>query len=232
MTTGDVVISVCNVSVSYQVKQGFMKWSRHAPLKNISFDLHRGETLGIIGRNGAGKSSLLRMIAGIVEPDGGRIVNHGAKVSLLSLGVGFMPHLSGRDNATLSGLLLGLSKREIQERMDAIIEFSELGDFIDRPLRTYSSGMRARLSFSTALQINPDVLLLDEILGVGDEKFRAKSNAIIKQIIKSDKTVVLVSHQTPIIRELCDRLVWIEDNHVKLIGDTSSVLKEYITSVK
>ena len=230
MASSDTLISINNATVSYPIQRGFLKWSQYTPLKDISLDLHRGETLGIIGRNGAGKSTLLRLIAGIIEPDDGQVINHSAVILLLSLGVGFIPHLTGRENATLSGMFLGLSKQEIKHRMDAIIEFSELYELIDQPLRTYSSGMRARLSFATAIQINPDVLLIDEILGVGDEKFRVKSTAKIKQIIKSDKTVVLVSHQIPIIRELCDRLVWIEDNHVKLTGDTSSVLKDYAVS--
>lgn len=228
MTTSHILISVNNVKISYPIKRGFLKWSQYTPLKDISFDLRSGETLGIIGQNGAGKSTLLRMIAGIVEPDGGQIINRGAKVSLLSLGVGFIPNLSGRENAMLSGMFLGLSKREIQERMDAIIEFSELGEFIDRPLRTYSSGMRMRLSFATAIQINPDVLLIDEVLGVGDEQFRAKSKEEMKKLIKSNKTVVLVSHNIAVIRELCDTLIWIDDGGVRLNGDTPYVLEEYL----
>lgn len=229
MSTGDVVISVRNVSVSYPVKQGFMKWSRYTPLMDISFDLHRGETLGIIGRNGAGKSTLLRMIAGIIEPDGGHIINHGARVSLLSLGVGFVPHLSGRENAILSGMLMGLSKSEITARLDEIIAFAGIEDFIDQPLSTYSTGMRSRLGFSTAIQINPDVLLIDEVLGVGDEDFRLKSTREIKRLIHSEKTVVLVSHQIPVVKELCDRLAWIECAHIKRLDLTSSVLEEYAT---
>ncbi|TWC34965.1 lipopolysaccharide transport system ATP-binding protein [Pseudomonas sp. SJZ079] len=228
MSASEVLISVQNVTVSYPVRQGLLRWSKYTPLKDISFDLHRGETVGIIGRNGAGKSTLLRMIAGILEPDGGRILNHGARVSLLSLGVGFMPHLSGRQNAMLSGMLLGLHRSEIAKRMDAIIEFSDLGQFFDQPLRTYSSGMRARLGFSVAIQVNPDVLLVDEVLGVGDEEFRAKSTAEMKRLIKSDKTVVLVSHVLPVIRDLCDKVVWIEDGLVSHTGPTRPILRQYL----
>lgn len=227
MTKQEALISLQNVGVSYPIKHGFLKWSKYTPLENISFDLYRGETIGILGRNGAGKSTLLRMIAGIVEPDHGRIVNHGARVSLLSLGVGFMAHLDGRQNAMLSGMLMGLSKSEIAERMDAIIEFSGLGQFIDQPLRTYSTGMRARLGFSVAIQVNPDVLLVDEVLGVGDQEFREKSAAEMKKLIRSDKSVVLVSHNIRTLSDLCDRLAWIEDGNIKEIGLTANVLKKY-----
>lgn len=227
MSAHEVLISLQNVSVSYPVRAGFLKWSKYTPLNDISFDLRRGETVGIIGRNGAGKSSLLRMIAGIIEPDGGRIVNHGARVSLLSLGVGFVPHLSGRENAMLSAMLLGLHRKEIARKMDAIIEFAGLGDFIDQPLRTYSSGMKARLGFSVAIQVDPDVLLVDEVLGVGDEEFRIKSTAEMKRLIKSDKTVVLVSHNLATVSELCDQLAWIEDGRVKHMGPTAEMLAQY-----
>jgi lipopolysaccharide transport system ATP-binding protein len=168
------------------------------------------------------------MIAGIIEPDGGRIVNHGARVSLLSLGAGFMPHLTGRENAILSGMLLGFRHKEIAQHLDAIIDFSGIRDFIDQPLHTYSSGMRARLGFSTAIQLDPDVLLIDEVLGVGDEDFRIKSTTEMKRLIKSEKSVVLVSHALPIVRELCDKVVWIDDGIVRYEGDTENVLKQYL----
>lgn len=227
MPEHEVLVSLQNVSMSYTVRAGMFKWSKYTPLYDISFDLRRGETVGIVGRNGVGKSTLLRLIAGILEPDGGRIVNHGARVSLLSLGVGFVPHLSGRENAMLSGMLLGLRRSEITRKMDAIREFSGLGDFFDQPLHTYSSGMRARLGFSVAIQVDPDVLLIDEILGVGDEEFRTKSTAEMKRMIKSDKTVVLVSHNLATLSELCDRLAWIEDGRVRQIGPTEQMLAQY-----
>jgi lipopolysaccharide transport system ATP-binding protein len=227
VTPRDVLISVQGVSLSYPIKQGLLKWSKYTPLRDISFDLHRGETVGIIGRNGAGKSTLLRMIAGITEPDGGRIVNHGARVSLLSLGAGFMPQLTGRENAILSGMLLGMHRKDISRRMDAIIDFSGIGDFIDQPLHTYSAGMRARLGFSTAIQVNPDVLLIDEVLGVGDEEFRIKSTREIKRLIRSEKTVVLVSHQIPVVKELCDKVVWIDEGVVKHAGGSEDTLAQY-----
>ncbi|WP_036253116.1 ABC transporter ATP-binding protein [Methylobacter sp. BBA5.1] len=230
MTQKDVLISVQNVTVSYPIKRGYLKWSKYTPLKNISFDLHRGETLGIIGRNGAGKSTLLRMIAGIIEPDSGQIINHGARVSLLALGVGFMPHLTGRENAMLSGMLLGMRRREILKRMDAIIEFSGLGDFIDQPLRTYSSGMSARLGFSVSIQATPDALLIDEVLGVGDEDFRKKSTEEMKRLIRSDTAIVLVSHSIPVVKELCDRAILIDQGIIRMTGLTNDVLDQYQNS--
>lgn len=227
MSTDETLISIQNISVSYSMRSGLFEWSKFSPLNKVSFDLHRGETTGIIGRNGAGKSTLLRLIAGILEPDSGRIFNNGARVSLLALGVGFVPHLSGRQNAMLSGMLLGLKKVEIERKINAIIEFSDLGPFFEQPLRTYSSGMRARLGFSVAIQVDPDVLLIDEVLGVGDENFRQKSTTEMKRLIKSDKTIVLVSHNMAVVRELCDRVVWIEDGTVKNADDTETVLKLY-----
>lgn len=227
MANKDVLISVQDVTVSYPIKKGYLKWDKYTPLKNISFDLHRGETLGIIGRNGAGKSTLLRMIAGIIEPDAGKIINHGARVSLLALGVGFMPFLTGRENAMLSGMLLGMRRREILKRMDAIIEFSGLGDFIDQPLRTYSSGMTARLGFSVSIQATPDALLIDEVLGVGDEDFRKKSTEEMKRLIRSDTAIILVSHSIPVINELCDRAILIDQGTIKLAGQTVDVLEQY-----
>ena len=232
MSSEEILLSLQDVSVSFSIRSGFLKWVRSFPLREISFDLRRGETVGVIGRNGAGKSTLLRLIAGIIEPDKGQVVNHGARVSLLSLGLGFVPHLSGRENAMLNGILLGLRLREITARMDAVIDFSGLGEQIDRPLHTYSSGMRARLGFAVAIQTDPDILLIDEILGVGDEEFRIKSNAEIRRLLRSEKTVVLVSHQLPAVKELCDRVVWIEDGGIKDSGDTQSVVGRYVEGMR
>lgn len=196
-------------------------------LKDVSFTLHHGETLGVIGRNAAGKSTLLRLLAGIIKHDRGDFVNHGHTAALLSLQTGFVPYLTGRQNAILSGILLGLRRREVEARMDAIIDFSELGDFIDAPLSTYSSGMRARLGFAVAYQVEPDILLIDEVLGVGDESFKAKSTEAMHARIRSDKTIVLVSHSAATIRELCDRAVWIEDGVTRAAGAVEEVTAAY-----
>ena len=186
-----------------------------------------------IGENGVGKSTLLRVLAGIISPNTGKVVVHqsGLRISLISLGAGFMPFLSGRENAVLSGMMLGATKREILSRMEEIIAFSELGSFFDQPVNTYSNGMRARLGFSVAYQLDPDIILLDEVLGVGDEAFRNKSTAAMEERIKSEKTVVLVSHSVPLIRGVCDRLIWIEDGKTKAQGEVSEVLNAYLTYV-
>lgn len=230
MGQNEAVIKVDGVGLSYPVRLGFLKWSRYWPLRDTSFEIFRGETLGLIGKNGVGKSSLLRMIAGIVEPDLGQIINRGVSVSLLALGVGFAPYLTGRENAILNGMLMGLNKKEIESRMESIIDFSGLEEFIDQPLRVYSSGMKSRLGFAAAIQADPDVLLIDEVLGVGDEEFRIKSLAEMKKLIRSEKTVVLVSHQENIIKELCDRVVWIEDGLVRFVGATQEAFVQYTSS--
>ncbi|WP_312914311.1 ABC transporter ATP-binding protein [Candidatus Competibacter phosphatis] len=193
----------------------------------MSFDLHHGESLGVIGRNGAGKSTLLQLLAGILRPDQGTLINHGVRATLLSLQIGFVPYLSGRQNAILSGMLLGLAKQEVEEKMADIRAFSELGDFFDQPINAYSSGMKARLGFSVAFQLNPDVLLIDEVLGVGDAEFKAKSSQIMREKIRSDKTIVLVSHSPGTIRQLCDRAVWIDNGATRAEGETTEVLDRY-----
>jgi lipopolysaccharide transport system ATP-binding protein len=201
-------------------------------LQDVSFELYRGETLGIVGRNGAGKSTLLRVLAGIITPERGKVVGNGYQASLLSLQVGFVPHLTGRENAILSGLLLGLHRREVEAAINEIIEFAELAEFIDEPVRTYSAGMKARLGFAVAFQANPDVLLIDEVLAVGDAEFRKKSAAAMRERIQSDKTVVLVSHNAPTLRELCDRAVWIENGVSRAEGSTEVVLRQYQATMR
>lgn len=197
-------------------------------LKDISFTLYEGETLGIIGRNGAGKSTLLRLLAGIIAPDRGEFVTNDAKATLLSLQTGFSPQLTGRENAILSGILLGMRKKEIEARLDEILEFSELGEFFDEPIHTYSSGMTARLGFSVAFQVQPQILLVDEVLGVGDENFRIKSTAAMKERMRaSNKNVILVSHSAETIRELCDRAVWIDEGVSRMEGPVQDVLTAY-----
>ncbi len=220
------ILSLKNVGVYYKRKRGVFGEPFWA-LKDVSFNLYQGETLGIIGRNGVGKSTLLRLMAGIIKPNQGYLVNQGYHISLLALQLGFIYYLTGRENAILSGMFMGLRKSEIQAKMDAIIEFSELGRFIDQPIATYSSGMVARLGFSVAFQVDPDILLIDEVFGVGDEEFRQKSTRLMQAKIRSHKTIVFVSHQAGLIRQLCDRVVWIEEGVSKAEGNAASVLKEY-----
>jgi len=220
------VIGMENVGVAFnaQVRIGAPRfWA----LEDVSLTLNRGERLGVIGRNGAGKSTLLRTLAGIIEPDRGRITRAPVTCQLLSLAVGFMLHLSGRDNAVLSGLLLGLRRREIEKRLPAIHEFSELGDFFEQPISTYSTGMLARLGFSVAMQVEPEVLLIDEVLSVGDADFAKKSGAALRARIHGGTTVVFVSHSDAQIREVCDRALWIEHGRSVMQGDVDDVLRAY-----
>ena len=228
------ILSLHNVGVFYTRAKGFLRHEKYWALTDISFNLNRGETLGIVGKNGVGKSTLLRLLAGIISPNTGQIIMHNKelKITLISLQAGFLPSLTGRENAILSGMLLGESKKKMEHRMDDIITFSELGDFFDQPVSAYSTGMRARLGFSIAYHVDPDVILLDEVLGVGDEEFRIKSTEAMKMRIKSDKTVVLVSHSVPLLREVCNRLVWIEGGKSKEQGDVNTVLEQYFLSMK
>jgi lipopolysaccharide transport system ATP-binding protein len=204
----DVILSLRDVGVRYKRRGGLFKKPEYfQALEGVSFDIHRGETLGIVGRNGAGKSTLLRVIAGIIQPDQGEVINYGVSVSLLALQAGFDPELPGRDNAIMNGMLLGYTRKQVETRMNDIIEFSELGDFIDEPVKTYSSGMRSRLGFSVSVFMTPDVLLLDEILSVGDKGFREKAEAEMTRKMSSEQTIVLVSHSESQITRLCDNRV-------------------------
>jgi lipopolysaccharide transport system ATP-binding protein len=224
---GDTLISLKNIGVCYKERRSIFKKVTQVALKDVSFDIFAGESIGIIGKNGAGKSTLLTVIAGIIKPDTGIIINNGVNVSLLALQVGFINELSGKDNIMLSGLTLGFKKDEIKKKMEAIIDFSGIRESIDNPVRTYSAGMRARLGFSITHILHPDVLLIDETLGVGDKDFKSKSSLAMKEKIKSEQTVVIVSHQTEMIRELCDRVLWLEGGEVIASGKTVEVLWQY-----
>lgn len=210
-THGDVIISLQDVGVRYKRRGGlFRKPEYFQALEGISFDIRRGETLGILGRNGAGKSTLLRVVAGIIQPDSGKITNHGVTVSLLALQAGFDAELPGTDNAILSGMLMGYTRKQVEARLDDIAEFSELGDFMYEPVKTYSSGMKARLGFSVAMYMTPDVLLLDEVLSVGDKQFKKKAETEMMKKLHSDQTVLLVSHSERQIKRLCGRSILLE----------------------
>lgn len=225
---GERLASLKNIGVSYRRRGGLHRQPPYWALEDVSLEIYRSETLGVIGRNGVGKSTLLRLLAGIINPDKGTIhFDTHCHTSLLSLQVGFIPQLTGRENAVLSGMLLGMHRKDIEARMDDIISFSELGDFIDQPIGAYSTGMRARLGFSVAFQVDPDLLLFDEALGVGDAEFREKSACAMRQKIRSNRTVVLVSHNSQTIRNLCDRAVWIDKGSTRLVGDPDTVLAAY-----
>lgn len=184
--------------------------------------------LGIVGKNGSGKSTLLRSIAGIFAPNVGEIDLHGYTVSLMALGIGFVSRLSGRENIMLSGMLLGFSEKAIREKMDEIIEFSELGEFIDRPVATYSSGMHSKLAFAITAMLETDIMLVDEVLSVGDSRFQKKSFAKMRELIMDvNTTVLIVSHNMETLRSLCDRVLWIHDGVMKEIGDTETVIQHY-----
>lgn len=204
---GEVIISLRDVGVRYKRRGGLFRNPEYfQALEGISFDIYRGETLGIVGHNGAGKSTLLKVIAGIIHPDSGEILNHGVTASLLTLQAGFDADLPGTDNAILSGMLMGYTRQQVEARMDDITEFSELGDFMCQPVKTYSSGMRARLGFSVAMYMTPDVLLLDEVLSVGDKHFKKKAESEMMKKIHSEQTVILVSHSEEQINRVCQRV--------------------------
>lgn len=197
-------------------------------VRGVSFDVSKGEILGIIGKNGSGKSTLLRAIAGVFSPNRGTIDLKGHSVSLLSLGVGFKDTLTGRDNIFLSGMLLGFHKEQIREKEEAIIEFSELGSFIDMPVKTYSSGMYSKLAFAITSSLETDIMLVDEVLSVGDEHFKKKSMARMEELIgDKNRTVLIVSHTIETLQKLCDRILWMNDGLVTEIGGTEQVLKRY-----
>ncbi len=207
----------------------FAKTEYFEAVKGITFDVKKGQILGIVGKNGSGKSTLLRALAGIFSPDEGSIDLHGHSISLMSIGVGFNGALTGRENIYLSGTLLGFSREQINEKIDDIIEFSELGKFIDRPVKTYSSGMHSKLAFSITAILETEIMLVDEVLSVGDARFKKKSYEKMKSLIEnSDRTVLIVSHSMDALQKLCDSILWIHDGEFKMMGKTEEVLPEYI----
>lgn len=214
--------------MGYRRRVSLKKRERKPVFQGLSFEVNEGDTLGIIGKNGAGKSTLLRLIAGILDPDSGKIDRHNHSVSLLSLNLGLDPQLSGRDNAILSAVLLGLSRQEAENKLPSIMAFSELGKAIDDPVKTYSSGMKTRLGFSVALHLKPDILLIDEVLEVGDARFRQKSSQALADKINSNQTVILVSHQLAQIERLCTKVLWIENGMLRELGPVKGILGEYL----
>ena len=236
----NTVLVVDGVSVSYQIINSFrfrkvqtelknIFVQRYQALNNVSFQLNEGAILGVIGKNGSGKSTLLKVIAGIFNPDQGFIDLKNNRASLLALGVGFQASLSGFDNIFLSGLLLGAKKEEIADKLEEIIEFSELNEFIYKPVSTYSSGMVQKLAFSISIILDTDILLIDEVLSVGDVGFRKKSfNKIHSIISNKSKTVLIVSHDESLIRNQCDQVIWLDQGRVMEHGETASTLEAYL----
>jgi len=217
----------------YSIKQMLLSGKKglneeiHA-LKGVSFNVPKGDIWGIIGKNGGGKSTLLKAVGGIFSPTSGTVDLHGNSISLLSIGVGFNRELSGRENILLSGMLLGFSKEEVLSKVDEIIEFSELEDFIEMPVRTYSSGMYSKLAFSVAVTLDTDILLIDEVLSVGDEHFRIKSTEKMNSMIMDkNHTVLIVSHSLKTIESLCTKVIWLHDGEIKMIDEPKKVLPEY-----
>lgn len=233
-----IVLDVSHVSIDYRdmshmrlakslAKGEVKKSSVVRAVNDVSFSVGQGEILGIVGRNGSGKTTLLRSIAGIFQPDEGTIDTHGNRVSLMAIGIGFNGNNTGRENILKSGMLLGCRLDYVKEHMDEIIEFSELGDFIDRPVRTYSSGMYSKLSFSVTAILDTDIMLVDEVLSVGDERFRKKSFKKMEELMLSDRTVLIVSHATDTLKKFCNKVLWINDGKFIQMGPTEEVLEAY-----
>ncbi len=201
-------------------------------LKNIDLEIEKGETVALIGVNGSGKSTLLKLMTKIIYPTHGKIVTYGKLTSLLELGAGFHDDFTGRENIYFNASIFGLTHSEIDDRIDDIIEFSELKDFIDNPVRTYSSGMYMRLAFSVAINVDADILLIDEILAVGDQHFQDKCFSKLKELRDSDKTIVIVSHSLDSVRKLCTRGIWINNGQVRMDGNINEVIDEYLKECK
>ena len=239
----DIAIRIKDLNIYYKELHGysvkrmlFKRGGKKVPMfhavKDFSMDVKKGEILGIIGKNGSGKSTLLNTVGGIFAPDSGEVELFGQSVSLLSIGVGFEKNLSGRENIILNGLLLGFTEEAILEKMDAIIEFSELGSFIDKPVKTYSKGMHSKLAFSITAFLETDIILIDEILSVGDEHFKKKSSKKMKELISADnRTVLIVSHSISTLKALCTKMLWMHDGRIKMLGDTNEVLTAYQKSM-
>lgn len=239
MTT---VIDVNNVTVTFRMDinqinslkewfvtflKGKQKYEEFSALRGVSFQVEKGEVLGIIGRNGAGKSTILKVISGILKPTSGKVTITGRIVPMLELGSGFDMELSGRENIFLNGAILGYTEEYLKSKYDEIVAFSELAEFINMPIKTYSSGMLMRLAFSVATVVKPDILIVDEILSVGDEAFQRKSKSRMMELMSGGTTVLFVSHSLDQVRQMCRRAVWLDHGQVKMYGDANEVCDAY-----
>lgn len=234
----EAAITVKNLHISYRgikkfsIKRSLFKKKNSKEIfeavKGISFEVEKGKILGFIGKNGSGKSTTLRALAGIFSPDKGSIDLHGNTISLLSIGVGFQPKLTGYENIYLSGMLLGFSESQIKEKEREIIEFADIGDFIYKPVKTYSSGMHSKLAFAITAILETDIMLIDEVLSVGDAAFKEKSYNKMKELISdADRTVVIVSHSLDTIKNLCDEVLWLHEGKIKEYGKPEEVIEKY-----
>ena len=215
------------------LKERLVFWNRKKSesryvLKNINLKINRGETVALIGVNGSGKSTLLKLMTKIIYPTTGQLITNGKLTSLLELGAGFHPDFTGRENIYFNASIFGLTKKEIENRIDQIIEFSELGEFIDSPVRTYSSGMYMRLAFSVAINVDADILLVDEILAVGDQDFQDKCYEKLQELKKSNKTIVIVTHSLEQVKKICTRAIWIYEGEVRMDGAPNKIIEEYL----
>lgn len=237
----DIAIKVENVTKTFKLfydkpstlKERLVFWNKkkadvHTVLEDISLDIKKGETVALIGVNGSGKSTLLKLMTKIIYPTKGKITTNGKLTSLLELGAGFHPDFTGRENIYFNAAIFGLTKQEIDKRLDTIIEFSELGEFIDSPVRTYSSGMYMRLAFSVAINVDAEILLIDEILAVGDQHFQDKCFEKLNELKESGITIVIVTHSLDAVEKLCSRAVWIYNGKIKMDGNTKKVTDKYL----
>lgn len=219
------------------LKEKLLFWNRNKRekrevLKNINLSIKDGEAVALIGVNGSGKSTLLKLMTKIIYPNKGKITTNGKLTSLLELGAGFHPDFTGRENIYFNASIFGLTRSEINNRLDKIIEFSELGSYIDNPVRTYSSGMYMRLAFAIAINVDADILLVDEVLAVGDQHFQDKCIAKMKQLKEEGKTMVFVTHSLGTVKEFCNRAVWLKDGEIKMDGNPEEVIEKYLEEIK
>ncbi len=209
------------------ILSGRLKYEEFTVFEDVSFKVKKGEVVGIIGKNGAGKSTLLKIVSGVLKPTKGKVTSNGNIVPMLELGAGFDPELTGRENIYLNGSILGYDEQFLQEKYQEIVDFSELGEFINMPIRNYSSGMMMRLAFSIATVVSPEILIVDEILAVGDEGFQNKSKERMLELMGGGTTVLFVSHSLEQIQEMCNRVVWLDAHKVRMVGDASQVCQAY-----